>query len=438
MYNIYYLHEHCQDEIFKELNQVYLPLEKICKLDRFGQIQHNVVPDGDVSKLVDGDVIIPIDYQSNKLSYEDRSGITSISPLGEKVLEIVETVNKKITNHKKIFLLYTSTEPYYNENSCFIADLANAYKDCFFIMSGSGDVPNRYQHHVDKILACKNVSIIFKLWYFDRVHYIKEYSEYKDTPRHFVEYETSAPASVPSYITCGNKFMLTMRNPRPHRLIMSTLIEPHLDTIRYSRMWSLQSWWLDNIKENAEDEYQYQVNMLSVAIKEVLDDVDNDKFVNKMMHTIYGSPHILDMDGFQDKGHPPDWLYQNINIAIIASGEPNGWGYADEKQMIPMYYRVPFITFGSKGVYEEMEKIGFNVYRDVFDLSFSEQDSVFDRVEWCYLTIKEIDELDREDLIKLLDKCKPAIEKNYRHVKSGNFRHFSNGNFFEEMSHACS
>jgi hypothetical protein len=178
--------------------------------------------------------------------------------------------------------------------------------------------------------------------------------------------------------------------------------------------------------------------MLSTAIKEVLDDVENSKFVNQMMHTLYGSPHMLDMDGFQDKGHPPEWLYHNVNIAIIASGEPNGWGYADEKQMIPMYYKIPYITFGSKGVYEEMEKIGFDVYRDVFDLSFSEQNTVFDRVEWCYLTIKDLDELHIDDMVKLLEKCKPAVEKNYRHLKSGNFRHFSNGNFFKEITNACS
>lgn len=437
MYNIYYLQDHCQSDLLKNLNQVYLPLEVICQLGTFGQIPHNVVSDGDVSKLVDGDVIIPIDYQSNKLSFEDRHGINSITPLGEEVTRIIETVDKKITTHKKIFLLYTSTEPYYNENNLFIAELANKHKNCFFIMSGSGEIPNRYEHNFSKLKECDNVKIIFKLWYFDRVHYIKEYSEFKDSPRHFIETETVAPEDTPDYMTCGNKFLLTMRNPRSHRLIMSTLLEPDLSSVRYSRLWSLQPWWLDDIKNNSE-EYQYQVNMLSVAIKEVLDDVDNPKFVNQMMHTLYRPPHRLDMDGFQDKGHPPEWLYKNINIAIIASGEPNGWGYADEKQMIPMYYKVPYITFGSKGVYEEMEKIGFDVYRDVFDLSFSQQDTIFDRVEWCYLTIKELEALSIDDMVALLKKCEPAIDKNYRHVKSGNFRHYSNRNFFKELSNACS
>lgn len=437
MYNIYYLQDHCQSDLLKNLNQVYLPLEVICQLDTFGQISHNVVSDGDVSKLVDGDVIVPIDYQSNKLSFEDRNGINGITPLGEEVTKIIETVDSKISSHKKIFLLYTSTEPYYNENNLFIAELASKYKDCIFIMSGSGEIPNRYEQNFAKLKECNNVKIIFKLWYFDRVHYIKEYSEFKDSPRHFIETETVAPESTPDYMTCGNKFLLTMRNPRAHRLIMSTLIESDLSSVRYSRLWSLQPWWLDDIEANS-DEYQYQVNMLSVAIKEVLDDVDNPKFVNQMMHTLYRPPHKLDMAGFQDKGHPPEWLYKNINIAIIASGEPDGWGYADEKQMIPMYYKVPYITFGSKGVYEEMEKIGFDVYRDIFDLSFSQQDTIFDRVEWCYLIIKELESLKIDDMVKILEKCKPAVEKNYAHIKSGNFRHQSNKNFFEELNNACS
>ena len=80
--------------------------------------------------------------------------------------------------------------------------------------------------------------------------------------------------------------------------------------------------------------------------------------------------------------------------------------------MIPIYYKKPFITFGCKGIYEEMEKIGFDVFRDCWNLDWSNADTLYDRVKGLY--------------------------ENYEHMVSGSFRIQSNENFLQGLVNACS
>jgi len=437
MYNIFYLEDQRQVEESLHLNQVHLPLETICQIEKFGNFKFNVVNNGQVDLLNENPVIIPFDYQSIPFSHESRNKIDTVSDLGRTVQGIVEKVYKIVPN-KKIFLLYSSTEPYFNDNCLFVDELAKKYTDCEFVLSGSGTVDCWYQDNIEKLKENNNVRMIHKLWYIDRVHYIKTYSEFVGSSRHFDENNTVPPPDTPDYITCPNKFLLTMRNPRPHRIIMSTFIERNLSTVRYSRNWCLQPWWFDKIKNDFEQEYQYQVNLLLGSVRGLIKHVDDPKFVQEAMDKLYHPPHILDMQTIEDRGHPPKWLYDNISIALIPTGEHDGYGYADEKQIIPMYYKKPFITFGQVGVYEELEKIGFDVFRNVFDLAFSKQTDLFKHVKDCYYMIRDIAKLDEEDLTRLVAKCEEGVEHNYNHVTSGEFRHASNNNFFGELTNASS
>ena len=438
MLNIFYLENNRQAKEFEELSQIHLPLETICQLEDFCDTEFNIVNNANIDLLKDAPTLIPIDYQSTPLSYESRNNIDAVSHLGKIVQQIVKKSCELIIG-KKIFLLYSTTEPYFNDNTLFINELAKTYPNSTFVVSGSGYVPCNHDVNTEQLKERNNVFMIYKLWYYDRIHYIKEISNLKDTPRHYNEYDLEPPADAPEYTTCPNRFLLTMRNPRPHRLVMSTLVEREVGSIRYSRTWSLQPWWLDKIKEDIEEEYQYQVNLLSNAIKGVIDVVDtsqDDPMVREMMHTLFHPPHLLDMEGFADRGHPGKWLYDNIDIVVAPTGESFGYGYADDKQYIPMIYKKPYITFGQKGVYDELEKIGFDTYKNIFDLTFDKQDNMIKRVKGCYNYMMSLSTLDHNTIKKLLDKCEPVIEYNYQHLKSGNFRNISNKNFFREVLNA--
>lgn len=446
MINIYYHKETAQFDALLHLNQAYCSLEDITQCQAFSEYEFNIVYNGDKTKLdKSAPVIIPIDYQSIPLSADNREGIAYVSALGEKVRNLIKEIAEFLDGFNVVVLIYTSTEPFFYDSACYIDLLAKQYPQIKFVVSGSGTTDCNYPHHKDAMLSNDNVFFITKSWYIDKVHYNKFILDGGET-RHFLETETTPPASTPDYITCSNTFILTMRNPRPHRLIMSTLIENNaepstiLDYTRYSRAWSLQSWHLNNIFSNPEskEEHPYQVELLSDAIKGVLDERLPSDFIERMMQGLYFPPHKLDMNGIQDRGFPAKWLYDNINVAVVASGEHGGYGYIDEKQLIPIFYKKPFICFGSKGVNEELEKIGFDVYRRVFDLSYASKDSLYDRVEGCYALINDIATWNKDKKHTVFTVVGNRIaEKNFRNFETCKFRILGNNAFFKELIDAC-
>jgi len=157
-----------------------------------------------------------------------------------------------------------------------------------------------------------------------------------------------------------------------------------------------------------------------------------------IIDTAFGHAHILDMPSVQDRGLPAKWLYDDINIAVIAGGEGEGYGYADEKQMIPMYFRKPFISFGCKGINEEMEKIGFKVFRDCWDLSWSNADTLWERVNGCHELIKDLQAMADDDLVQVLCNTREQVNTNYYHLTKGLFRVQSIENFLGSLEDACS
>jgi hypothetical protein len=445
MLNIYY-HENDKinaDSPYKQHH--YLSLTDVTQCIEYGEHEFNVTSNKE-SINADWPVIVPIDQQSSPLSYESRTGIDAVSDFGKMTEKFIDEMATHLASYKVVFVLYTSTEPYFFDDVHFLYDLVRRYPQCFFIKSGSGHRPVRYHEVKKKLYALPNFKFISKSWYFDRVHYNKFLRENGDC-HHFTENQKTPPENTPDYITCPNTFLLTMRNPRAHRLIMSSFIENNVDdyqllnSTRYSRAWSMQSWALEEIHNNPESrhEFVYQVSLITSALKDVIDESIGAGNLEQVLHALYQPPHRLDMKHIGDKGFPPRWLYNNINIVVVASGEPDGYGYIDEKQIIPIFYKKPFLSFGSRGVNEELEKIGFNTYSSVFDTaSYINKETLYDRVKGCYDLMRNIVHMPPEDLAHKLDtECTLIAEKNYQTFVSCKFRILSNNYFFREVLDAC-
>ena len=443
MFDILYKFEGTQFENLV-LSQPLLPLETICQLENFCKHSFNVVNNFEIDKIQNQNVLVPIDYQSTPLAHERRNCQSNTSDLGMQVESFLQEINNlKIQNKNIIILLYTSTEPYFHDNHVFLSNLAKKFTNFNFVISGSGEVECLLPGNKSKLDECQNVKLISKLWYVDRVQYNTQLI-YPDQwlDRHFKNSEKQPSDDIEDYATVYNKFLLTMRNARSHRVLMSMFIESDpfgLENVRYSRLWSLDPGYLNSIyfDENTRGEHRYQVDLVTTAIKELTKLKLNDRDLAKIIKVSLKMPHKLDMKTIAEVGHPPKWLYENIDIAVIAGGEGTGYGYVDEKQLIPMYYKVPFITFGCKGIYEELEKLGFNTYGDFFDLTFSTKDTMYDRVNGCYKLMDKIKGLPHDEYIELLVSMKDAVEHNYNHLVSSNFRYNSNNNFFEEIIDAC-
>ena len=415
------------------LSQDHYPLEEITQLfewrDHLSEKYKSVMVSKQYEPVGENEIcVFPIDFQSTPID-------AILYPI-EKICGDAETY---YPDNKKIILIYTTTEPFFfSQNDEALLGLVTKFKNLTFVLSGSGHT--HITPTAEAIMNMPNVKFVTKLWYFDRVHYNKTVR--KMAQWHFRDDEVDAPDHIQDYVTCPNKFMLTMRNPRPHRLIMSSLVENSktLDSIRYSRNWSLKALHIEGMLQDqniGSEESIYQTHLILHSLDVLRKQVGESQY-RSIIDTAFGHSHILDMPSVHERGVPAKWLYDDINIAIIAGGEGEGYGYADEKQMIPMYYRKPFISFGCKGINEEMETIGFKVFRDCWDLSWSNADTLWERVNGCHELIKDLQAMSDDDLLQVLTNTQEQINSNYYHITKGIFRVQSNENFLGSLEDACS
>jgi len=445
MFNIFYLQKDVQFDLLNNLQQMNIPFEKLTQCESFSAFKFNIVKNSQVEQLVDAPVIVPIDYQSTMLSWEKRNKeLVDIYELGKQVENCVEEVCNLIPNHKKVFLLYSRTEPYFHDNHLFLVKLADMYPQCSFVVSGNGEQVCHYDLNFGEFKKRKNLFKIPKSWYIDQVHYAKhiekEQGDIEGREWHYQDWVETPPVGTPEHATAKNKFLLTMRNPRPHRILMSTLIENKLDNITYSRNWSMNALHLMSMynNSNTKNEYPYHIDLLVTSLKNLLEQNLQDTLYKNVLHTIYHPPHKLDMEDISDRGLPGKWMYDLCDIAIIAGGEGEGYGYIDEKQIIPMAYKKPFILFGCNGMYEELAKLGFKTFDSVFDLSYSTKSTMYKRVKGCAELIETLDAMPLNMFYNLVENCQEEVEFNFNHFTSGKFRLKSNDIFFRELEDACS
>ncbi len=451
--NIVYLHNGFQfeDEVIRKHNEIGwlgrepLPLEVLCQLQdsrnfdstKFNfNIIHNLngnVPDDALN-------IFPIDFQSFPISYEKAGQQYTLSDFGKLIDEkIAECVNYNLPN--TIFLIYTSTEPYFFDANMYFVKLSDQYPDVNFILSGSGETEDFYGNFDIHLKHKANVSKIHKLWYLDRVHYITSILS-KNT--HVNLHQVEPPQGCEEYSFVKNKFLLNMRNCRSHRLLISYYMEHEgdkLNDVTYSRYYSMTPNFLEGIYSNNEtkNEYPYHTNLMATAMNDLLEKERlTEKEITGITKVLYSRPHIIDLQSLNDRGVPGPWLYNTGHIALIPAGEPYGYGYVDEKQMFPMYFKTPFITVGCKGIYQELKRLDFKVFDKFWDTSFNDHNTLKHRVQGFFKTINTIRSLSENEFERMMQLLNNDVMHNYKNITTGKFRSISNNNFFEELINACS
>ena len=130
-------------------------------------------------------------------------------------------------------------------------------------------------------------------------------------------------------------------------------------------------------------------------------------------------------------------MFDHVEIVLVSGGEYNT-NIIDEKQIVPMYFKKPFITVGGKGMYSMMRKLGFKTFDDCWDVSFDDQNTLIDRVTMFYDLVVNLLNLSGIEFSRIRYKTKESIEFNYEHLVSGNFQRISNNTFFEEIIDATS
>jgi len=213
-----------------------------------------------------------------------------------------------------------------------------------------------------------------------------------------------------------------------------------LNDVTYSRNFSMAPSFMAKIYNNPEtkSEFPYHVHLMTTAMHDLMQKENlTEQDITGITKTLYSRPHVIDLKDLNDRGVPGPWLYDTGFISLIPGGEPYGYGYVDEKQMFPMYFKKPFITVGCKGIYEELKRLNFKTFDTFWDTSFNSMDTLKHRVQGFYQTIADIRQLNDLEFAQLLNKLQDDVNHNYKNITTGKFRRCSNDDFFKEIINAC-
>ena len=458
--NIFYLHNGFQftDDVINQqfekgwLGRKPLSLEELTQVNRSESpffyddslFTFDFVYNGDFSKLSnDAVTLVPFDYQSVALSRETQNisntTVKSIpSDFGLALLSAVDEICS-LNLPNLVLLFYSSTEPFYFTSNIYFYDIAKKYPHAKIVLSGSGQSTDMYDRYNTYLAKLPNVTIIPKLWYLDRVHYMTFISPHAiDNVQHLKLNETTPPDDVSSlYKSAQNRFLYTVRNCRSHRVLFSSMWEntdKQLSDTTYARFFSMHRSMINSMDttNSNRDSFKYYVELVTTTVSELQQEEGmTDALFAQCMKTIYSRPHLIDMTSFDDKGIPGAWLYADCDLVIAPGGEALGYGYVDEKQYIPMLFKKPFITFGCKGLYEELQRIDFKTFDECWPVSFNTEPTLIKRVNGCINVLEYIRSLDNHHWSELMEKAKPSVDFNYTHAKEGTFRIPSNNQFFQ-------
>jgi len=449
--NIFYLHEGAQfdAETVKDFRNRSWFHRELWPLERTAGIYNprwydnnkfsfNIVNNGNVAALdKSAPTIIPCDFQSSGLAWNDSTGKTTVTEFGSRYQEVIERMAQDPDIPNKIFLVYSCAEPHYHNDSAFIKSLALKYPDSKFVTSASGTVDPVFAWEKRITVGLPNFKWISRQWYFEQVHE-RTFVDYKMRRAHADLEATEPPKHLKDFANRKPRFVMTMKNLRLHRSIASYLVENDrsiLDTCTYTRNFTIEPRMFRELERNNQpSEYMTAARFALKGVREVLaekdiSDADKVGIINQM----FSSPHKIDLQNCQDDTSPPAWLYNGAGIALVASGEENGWGFIDEKPVIAMLFKKPFLYFGGRGLYEELEKMKFKTFRDYFDLGFAVGETCFQRVKGFYDVVKKEAEKGEFEFWNGLESLQEDVEYNYNWFKSGDFKYENNNKFFEEI-----
>ena len=83
-----------------------------------------------------------------------------------------------------------------------------------------------------------------------------------------------------------------------------------------------------------------------------------------------------------------------------------------KSKLYPMYMKT-FLTFGCKGLYEELKKIDFKVFDDCWPVNFNQEETLYERVKGAFTVLEYIRTLDTYNWNELMKKAQASVEFNY-------------------------
>ena len=132
----------------------------------------------------------------------------------------------------------------------------------------------------------------------------------------------------------------------------------------------------------------------------------------------YWIPKIIKLDIVRADHHeskfyrgkvPHEYNYSFMHLITESYLE---WLFISEKTPIALLLMKPFLVVGAKGFHQNLERLGFKLYDEIFDYSFDLEDTVEARCEGVARNIKKISELSIEELNNLYNSLLNKLKHN--------------------------
>jgi hypothetical protein len=187
-----------------------------------------------------------------------------------------------------------------------------------------------------------------------------------------------------------NKLYLNYNNkPRYHRCLM-------IDELFNNNLFSvgLNSW---NLKQN--------------DCETAWDLIGGDKRIHEFK---YWKEELLNVDDYKSKknGIIDEYTDMILNSGCFMSlvGESSiDAPFITEKTFRPIMIEQPFLCYGAKHQNKDLIKLGFELYDEIFDYEFDENEDIMERIDGV---IKNLIKIKDKDYYKLYELIKPKILRN--------------------------
>ena len=136
-------------------------------------------------------------------------------------------------------------------------------------------------------------------------------------------------------------------------------------------------------------------------------------------------PHVLDTEWTGNVGQDSTIIPYSSNSYFHLVGCTN---YKCDRNQVPIYtsekifkpylsWQIP-IFFGVPGLYKVLKKLGFDVFEDIFDMSFDNELNDMKRFELQYKNVKKIAKMSKQEVHNTYRSNLHRIENNFKNLET--------------------
>jgi hypothetical protein len=130
----------------------------------------------------------------------------------------------------------------------------------------------------------------------------------------------------------------------------------------------------------------------------------------------YWKPKILTLaDPLSFRLHVPPIEHKNSFCQLVIETDSN-IPFITEKTAVPLYHMKPFLIAGCKGFHKILQRMGFELYTEIFDYSFDSIDNIEDRCEAIVQNFARINFLSLSELSRIYQKLYDKLLFNKHHA----------------------